>query len=447
METYYKKLAKLVIEKNPISQELYDRYNVKHGLRNQDGSGVVVGLTDISKVIGYQKVEDAVLPVKGDLLYRGISITDIAKGIEEENNRNAFAETTYLLLFGVLPKKKELESFSRTLHELSALPKDFTRNILSTYHTPDIMNLIARSILTLYSKDSNPDELSPENVVRQGMELIAKLPTLIAYSYRIIKNWYHGKHLILRRSHSNLNLAENFLYKLRENGKFTEMEASVLNMCLVLHAEHGGGNNSTFTTRVVSSTGTDTYSAIAAAIGSLKGPLHGGANLRVTQMMEDLRANVRNITSERQVESYLAKILRGKAGDKSGKIYGFGHAVYTLSDPRAVILKKFAKEFAGQQNASEEYNLYLLVEKLAPRVFSHIKKSTKVVSPNVDFYSGFVYKCMNIPKEIYTPLFAMARVSGWIAHRIEEVAVSRRIIRPAYRTVVHPQNYVALKER
>jgi citrate synthase len=447
MNKYYKKLAKLAITENPISKEMYEKYNVKHGLRNKDGSGVVVGLTDISTVIGYQKDGEELWPIEGDLKYRGISIFDIIDGIEKDQNKDAFAETTYLLMFGVLPNRKELQDFVDTLREMAVLPKDFAQSILGTYRTRKIMNLISRSILTLYSLDPDADNTSPENLVWQGMNIIAKLPTIVAYSYRVIRYWWDDQNLVLRKVRKRYNSAENFLRQLKNDSKFTDLEAHVLNLSLVLHAEHGGGNNSTFTTRVVSSSGTDTYSAIAAAIGSLKGPLHGGANERVVGMMDEIKKNVGAGASEMKMEAYLEKVITKKAYDKSGKVYGFGHPVYTISDPRVKIFKKYAKQLAEQKGVEAEYQLYEQVENLMPQVFARVKKNNKRICANVDFYSGFVYECMNLPREIFTPLFAMARVSGWIAHRTEEVLVSRRIIRPAYKNVIQPRDYMSIAER
>ena len=444
--SYFLNLMEKVKANTSISDEMYELYNVKRGLRNKDGTGVLVGLTEISSVMGYIKEDEEVIPIEGKLYYRGISVEEIVDGITKEN-RYGFEEVIYLLLTGELPNKEELENFKILLAENRHLPRNFVRDELSTFKTHNIMNALSRAILTLYSEDKNPDDISLDNILRQGISLIAKFPVIVAYSYRIYLEEFKHKSLIIHRNKKDYMTAENFLHLIRDDSKFSPVEAKLLDISLILHADHGGGNNSTFTTRVVSSSGTDTYSAIAAAVGSLKGPLHGGANLYVMNMMDDIKANVKDWSNEKELKEYIYKILNKKAGDRSGKIYGFGHAVYTLSDPRAKILKKYAKELAEEKGRMEEYNLYNLLEKVVPEVFYEVKGRKKIISPNVDFYSGFVYDCLGIPRELYTPIFAMGRIAGWIAHRIEELLVSRRIIRPAYKNVTPKKPYIPLEKR
>ncbi|MFH1849925.1 MAG: citrate/2-methylcitrate synthase [archaeon] len=440
---FIEKLSKLAEESSAISDDLYQAHNVKRGLRNKDFTGVLVGLTHIGDVIGYDVVGNQIVPAEGDLLYRGISIKDIVKGAE---GRPAFDEVTFLLLFGKLPTSSELRKFSEHLAGLRDLPPGFTEDMILKFKGRDIMNMIARCILALYTLDENADDTSVLNILKQGIDLIAKLPAIVAYSYHAMRHKYHRDHLIIRHPKREYHTAENFLYMLKGDHDFTELEAALLDLIMVLHAEHGGGNNSTFATHVVSSTGTDTYSAIAAALGSLKGPLHGGANLKVTLMMEDIKNNVSDWRDEKEVSEYLMKILEKRAFDNSGKIFGFGHAVYTLSDPRAVLLKEKARELAVEKGRLGEYELYLSIEQNAPKVFSRLGKP-KILAPNVDFYSGFVYDCLGVPQEVYTPLFAMARISGWCAHRLEELVSSKRIIRPAYKNVLGKKEYVSMDDR
>ena len=441
-----KKLADKCIANNQISPDLYRSYNVKRGLRNEDGSGVLVGLTEISTVVGFAKRDEDIIPVDGLLEYRGVNVRELVAGFTGEK-RLGYEEVAYLLLFGELPMRTELSEFKKYFTVQTALPSNFVRDIILTFRTADIMNSLARSVLALYSVDSNADDTSLQNLIKQAISLIAKFPSIIAYAYHSMRHKFYGESLYIHPTQKKLSVAENFLYMMRKDGKFTALEAQVLDVMLILHADHGGGNNSTFTTRVVSSSGTDTYSAIAAAIGSLKGPLHGGANKSVMDMMEDIKHNVSDWGSRTQLRDYLAKMLRKEAGDKSGKIYGFGHAVYTKSDPRAVALKEYALKLAKQKKRQKEMDLYVLVEELVPDIFSEVKGSTKVISANVDFFSGFVYDCLDIPQEVYTPLFAMARVAGWMSHRIEELMVSPRIIRPAYKNVTLHRNYVKLSSR
>ena len=448
--SFFKKLEESVYDACQIGNEHYENYDVKRGLRNQDGTGVLVGLTNIGDVVGYKKEGAQVIAVPGRLLYRGIDIGDITQGFQKED-RHGFDETVYLLLTGHLPNKQELKEFSDHIASLRSLPDDFVKDMILSMKGKDVLNILARSVLGLYTLDDNPDDISLDNMVRQSLNIIAKFPTIVAYSYQALRHLYKGKTLSIRHPQENLTPAENFLYLIKGDcSGYSKLEADLLDLLLVLHAEHGGGNNSTFTMRVTSSSETDIYSSVTSAIGSLKGPLHGGANVRVLEMMEDMKTHVKDWTSEQEVEEHLLKILHKKANDFSGKIYGIGHAVYTISDPRAGILKTKARELAIEKGRLEEFELYSLVERLTPEVFRVFKgeKSTKVVCINVDFYSGFVYACLDIPKELYTPLFAIARVSGWCTHRIEELTYSaKRIIRPAFKNVYGKHNYIPLDAR
>jgi citrate synthase len=447
---YFGKLEESVRASCQIETALFDEYEVKRGLRNKDGTGVLVGLTNIGDVVGYKKEDGKVVAIPGKLLYRGIDIEDITKGFQKED-RHGFDETVFLLLPGHLPDKKELAEFSEHMASLRALPDDFVKDMILSMKGKDVLNILARSVLGLYTLDDNPDNISLDNMIRQSLNIIAKFPTIVAYSYQALRHLYKGKTLSIRHPQVNLTTAENFLYLIKGDCKgFSKLEADLLDLMLVLHAEHGGGNNSTFTMRVTSSSETDIYSSVTSAIGSLKGPLHGGANVRVLEMMEDMKLHVKNWTDEEEVKAHLLKILNKKANDFSGKIYGIGHAVYTISDPRAAILKAKARELAIEKGRLDEFELYALVERLTPEVFRLFKgeKSTKVVCINVDFYSGFVYACLDISKELYTPLFAIARVSGWCTHRIEELTFSaKRIIRPAFKNVYGKREYIPLKAR
>lgn len=429
-----------------MDESLFRMYDVKRGLRNADHTGVLVGLTRIGSVTGYEKEDGKLKPVPGKLIYRGISINDLVHGFQEEK-RPGFDETVFLLLFGRLPDGEELKFFSDEMGKLRMLPENFNRDMILTLKGSDIMNMLARSILALYTTDTNPDSTSVENILRQSISLIAKFPTIAAYSYHAMQHLIHYNTLTVRYPDRNLHTAENFLYMLKGDD-YTPLEAELLDLCLVLHAEHGGGNNSTFTTRVVSSSGTDTYSAIVAAIGSLKGPLHGGANLKVVDMMNDIKKNVKNWHNDEEIAAYLKKILNKEGYDKSGKIYGFGHAVYTLSDPRAVLLKEKARTLSTEKNREDEMHLYEAIERIGPEVYYEFKGTRdKLISPNVDFYSGFVYECLQIPKELYTPLFAISRIAGWSAHRMEEILSGRRIIRPAYKAVEAERPYIPMGDR
>ena len=429
-----------------IDQNLYGDFNVKRGLRNNDGSGVLVGLTRIGGVTGYIKEEEEIIPVEGKLRYRGIEIKDIVKAIAEEN-RNGYEEIAFLLLFGRLPNKTELGTFNSLLDQKYELPGGFKENMILKAPSHDIMNKLARSVLALYSYDSNPDSIDIANVIRQSVELIARFPSMIAYGYQAKSHYFDKKSLYLHNPEKGIGIAENFLRMIRPNKKYTELEARTLDISLILHAEHGGGNNSAFTTHVVTSTDTDTYSAISAAIGSLKGPKHGGANNKVMGMMDDIKKNIKNWEDEKEVGDYIVRILKKKAHDKSGLVYGIGHAVYTLSDPRAIILKEYAYELAKSTGNEKEFILYDIIERLTPALFNDIKESNKVLSANVDFYSGFVYGMLCIPPELYTLIFAMARIAGWCAHRIEEIISGGRIIRPAYKNLGDKKEYIRMEDR
>lgn len=444
------KVQDSVKESFQIESALFEKYDVKRGLRNSDGTGVLVGLTNICDVVGYKKVDDKVVAIPGKLLYRGIEIEDITSGFQKEN-RPGFDETVFLLLTGHLPAKDELREFSEHMASLRSLPDDFVKDMILSMKGKDVLNILARSVLGLYILDDKPDSIALDNMIKQSLNIIAKFPTIVAYSYQALRHLYKGMTLSIRHPQAHLSPAENFLYLIKGDSRgFSKLEADLLDLMLVLHAEHGGGNNSSFTMRVTSSSETDIYSAVTAAIGSLKGPLHGGANVRVLEMMENIKANVKDWTSEEEVTQYLLRILNKKANDLSGKIYGIGHAVYTISDPRAAILKAKARELAIEKGRLDEFELYSLVERLTPEVFRVFKgeKSAKVVCINVDFYSGFVYSCLDISKELYTPLFAIARVAGWCTHRIEELTFSaKRLIRPAFKYVYGGQEYIPIAER
>lgn len=429
-----------------MEAELYNKYSVKRGLRNSNGSGVLVGLTKIGDAHGYLLDEGEKQPDEGVLRYRGINVNHLIRGCQAEK-RFGYEETVYLLLFGKLPTKAELEAFSGYLGTIRCLPNNFTEDMILKAPSNNIMNKLARSVLATYSYDDNPDDISVENVLRQSFELIARMPTMIAHAYQAKAHYYDGKSLILHMPRPDLSTAENFLYMMRPNNEYTVSEAEILDLALILHAEHGGGNNSAFTTHVVSSTGTDTYSAIAAAIGALKGPKHGGANAKVMAMIEDFKANITDITDEKQIREHIIKIYRKQAYDKTGLVYGIGHAIYTKSDPRTVLLRESAGKLAKEKNMEEELLMYDLIAKNAIELFTEITGKQKDLAINVDFYSGFVYKMLNIPQEVYTPIFAMSRIAGWCAHRIEEISVSDRIIRPAYKNVFPRRDYINIDER
>lgn len=439
------KLIEFIKENYTIESDLYEHFNVKRGLRNSDGTGVLVGLTSIGEVRGYIIDENEKVPVDGKLYYRGINVEEIVRSCISQN-RFGFEETIFLLLFGVLPTESQLKDFTELLGRMRSLPDGFTEDMILKAPSHNIMNKLARSVLACYSYDSNPDDLSIANVLRQSIKLIARFPTMIAYAFQAKSHYYDKNSLFIHKPQSNLSTAENFLYLTRADNQYTSLEAQLLDMALILHAEHGGGNNSAFATHVVSSTGTDTYSAISAAVGSLKGPKHGGANAKVMGMMDDIMLHVKNWEDEGEVADYLAKIMKGDAYDGAGLIYGMGHAVYTVSDPRAILLKERAELLAEEKGMMDEFNLYRLIERLSPEVFNKFKGG-KVISANVDFYSGFVYKMLNIPPELYTPIFAMSRIVGWCAHRIEEIYANGRIIRPAYKSICIRRKYAPLNER
>ena len=435
------------IEKvNRFKPGMYNKYDVKRGLRNPNGTGVLVGLTEIGEVHSYVMDDNEKVPVEGMLRYRGINIFDLVDGFIEEK-RFGFEECAYLLLFGELPTKDELKEFCQILGDYRTLPHGFMRDVILKYPSKDIMNKLARSVLVGYSFDPNPDDISIENVFRQSIQLIATFPVLAAYGYQAKSHYYDGNSLYIHTPSPEMSTAENFLSLIRGDGQYTPSEAAILDLSLVLHAEHGGGNNSSFVTHVVSSSGTDTYSTIAAALGSLKGPKHGGANIKVMRMMDNIKENLTDWEDEGQIRDYLTKILHKEAFDNSGLIYGIGHAVYTLSDPRCILLKKNAAELAKEKGKEEEFALYDRIERIAPEVFAEIRKIDKAMCANVDFYSGFVYDMLNIPSDLYTPLFAVSRIVGWCAHRIEEILNGGRIIRPAYKNIKGRRNYVKIEDR
>lgn len=447
MDRLIEDISGLVYQASQVDKNLFETYNVKRGLRNSDGTGVLVGLTNVGDVVGYRKEADGkVLPVPGELRYRGYSVEQLVRGCQAEG-RHGFEETVFLLVSGRLPNHGELEELNEFLGEHSDLDENITQMILNL-SGKDMMNMLSRSVLGLYTLDETAEDYSLPSLIHQSLDLIAKLPAIVVYSYYSMQHRYNRKTLKIRHPKANLSFAENFLYMLKGTG-YLPIESELLDLALILHADHGGGNNSTFATRLVSSAMTDTYSAIAAGIGSLKGRLHGGANLQVLDMMENIKANVKKWDDVEEVKEYLLKILRSEAFDKSGKIYGVGHAIYTISDPRAILLKERAKQLAEEKNRLDEYNLYCLIEELAPKVFQEFKGDVKTVCVNVDFYSGFVYEAIDIPKELFTPIFAVSRMAGWAAHRLEEVTFpSRRIIRPAYKNVYpNAAEYPLLKDR
>lgn len=439
-------LADSAVHSAMIDPALYKTYDVKRGLRDLNGDGVLAGLTQISEIRSFATVDGEKRPCEGELYYRGYNIYDLVRGFLQDK-RFGFEETAYLLLFGRLPDQAELNSFHTILAGYRTLPTSFVRDIIMKAPSRDMMNTLARSVLTLYSYDTNADDISPANVLRQCLQLIALFPLLSVYGYQAYRHYHDGQSLFIHVPNENLSTAENILVLLRDDCKYTELEARVLDLALVLHAEHGGGNNSTFTTHVVSSSGTDTYSAIAAALGSLKGPRHGGANIKVIRMFEDMKANLRDYTDDDEISAYLTALLNKQAFDRAGLIYGMGHAVYSISDPRANILKSFVESLSKEKGRSEDYELYARVERLAPQIIARERKIYKGVSANIDFYSGFAYNMLNLPLELYTPIFAIARIAGWSAHRIEELANAGKIIRPAYKSVASPCGYVPLAER
>jgi citrate synthase len=433
-------------QESTIDPALYDKYEVKRGLRDLNGHGVLTGLTEVGEIEAYITKDGVSTPTEGHLYYRGYDLYDLVDGFIKDD-RFGFEEVTYLLLFGKLPTKNELTEFNQILAKYRTLPTSFVRDIIMKAPSRDMMNTLARSVLTLYSYDEKADDTSIPNVLRQSLQLISLFPLLSVYGYRTYKHYHDGESLIIHTPDPNLSTAENILYTLRKDQKYTPLEAKILDIALIIHAEHGGGNNSTFTNHVVSSSGTDTYSTVAASLGSLKGPKHGGANIKVVQMFEDMKVNIKNWEDEAEVKDYLNKLLNKEAFDKSGLIYGMGHAVYSLSDPRAKILKSFVESLSVEKGMHKEFALYSAVERLAPEVISAKRKMYKGVSANVDFYSGFVYSMLGLPTELYTPIFAISRISGWSAHRIEELINAGKIIRPAYMNVAPHVPYIHINDR
>lgn len=441
------RISQTVADTSNISNELFKQFNVKRGLRNEDHTGVVVGLTKVGDVVGYDRDENGnTFPIPGKLMYRGISLEDIVRGAQKED-RLGFEEVVYLILSGNLPNKKELTDFSDLLSKTMDLKPKIVMHILDLVGK-DIMNYLSRCVLELYTFDDNPDSTSPENLIRQSLNLVATFPTIVAYAHNAIRH-EQGKSLHIRHPQPNLSLAENFLYMIKGRN-YTPLDVKVLDLALMVHADHGGGNNSTFTVRVTSSAGTDTYSAIAAGIGSLKGPLHGGANLKVVDMLKHIKRNIKDWTNVEEVDSYIHKIFNKEAYDKSGLFYGIGHAIYTISDPRTVLLKEMARDLAIEKGREDEYNFMNLLEERAVYNFMEFKGKDKgkQVCANVDFYSGFIYDMIGLPQEIFTPLFAMARIVGWSAHRIEELNFKqKRIIRPAYKNAAEIKEYTKIDDR
>ena len=443
---YIQKLANLSDMNNKIAPQMYAENNVKRGLRDIDGTGVVAGLTEISTIISKEKNEEGLTrPCDGRLYYRGINVRDLVRGFVADN-RQGFEETVYLLLFSKLPNKKELEEFCALLEKYRTLPPSCVRDMILKAPGKDMMNMLSRSVLALYAYDENPDDISTANVLRQCIALIAQFPLLAVYGYQSFRHYHNGHSLFIHYPKPGLSTAENLLYILREDGEYTPLEAKLLDLALVLHAEHGGGNNSSFAMHVVTSSGTDTYSAVSASLGSLKGPRHGGANIKVMQMFDDMKASI-DTRNKEEIAEYLAKLLDREAFDRTGLIYGMGHAVYSVSDPRADILRSFAKALSVEKGMEEEFELYETVEKLAPQIIAEKRKIYKGVSANVDFYSGMVYKMLGLPYELFTPIFAIARIAGWSAHRLEEIQNAGKIIRPAYVSVKEDTAYEPMANR
>ncbi|MDO5134606.1 MAG: citrate/2-methylcitrate synthase [Eubacteriales bacterium] len=440
------RLTDICVEYSRLDTSLYSKYDVKKGLRDVNGKGVLSGLTQISDVNATRMEDGREVPCAGRLFYRGYDIKELTKGFINDD-RYGFEETTYLLLFGKLPNEQELADFKKLLGNQRSLPTNFVRDVIMKAPSRDIMNALSRSVLTLYCYDKEPDDVSLPNVLRQCLNLISVFPLLSVYGYQAYNHYLGGKSLYIHNPKKELSTSENILRMLRPDKKYSHLEAKILDIALILHMEHGGGNNSTFTTHVVSSSGTDTYSAIAAALGSLKGPKHGGANIKVVSMFKDMKRHVRDVTDEDEIRNYLRKLLHKEAFDKRGLIYGMGHAVYSVSDPRAEVLKSFVAALAKEKGRMKDYQLYNAVERLAPEVIAQERRIYKGVSANVDFYSGFVYSMLDLPLELYTPMFAVARIVGWSAHRMEELINVDKIIRPAYKNVLEPSVYIPLGER
>ncbi|HIX59175.1 MAG TPA: citrate/2-methylcitrate synthase [Candidatus Blautia gallistercoris] len=440
------KLTELCYQHGQIDLDLYGKYDVKRGLRDINGKGVLAGLTKISNVQATKIVDGKEVPCEGNLYYRGINIRDLTDGFIRDNRRG-FEETAYLLLFGSLPTEQQLKDFNKILANQRALPRNFVRDVIMKAPSKDIMNALSRSVLTLYCYDTNPDDTSLPNVLRQCLNLISVFPLLSVYGYHAYNHYEKGKSLYIHHPDKKLSTAENILMMLRPDRKYTPLEAQILDLALILHMEHGGGNNSSFTTHVVSSSGTDTYSAIAAALGSLKRPKHGGANIKVVKMINEMKKEIKDYSDEEEISAYLVKLLHKEAFDRKGLIYGMGHAIYSVSDPRAEVFKEFVEKLAVAKKREKDYQLYSMVEKLAPVVIGRERRIYKGVSANVDFYSGFVYSMLDLPLELYTPMFAIARIVGWSAHRMEELINTDKIIRPAYKNVLPEGTYVPLHDR
>ncbi|MDR1669415.1 MAG: citrate synthase [Oscillospiraceae bacterium] len=446
VQSFIDNLCENYPKNNHIDPAVYSNENVKRGLRNADGTGVLVGLTRIGSAQGYYVQDGDRIPMDGRLLYRGIDVRDLVAGVIEDG-RFGYEEIIYLLLCGLLPDREELNAFQDVMGELRYLPRGFTEDAIMKNPSPDIMNKVASCILALYSYDDNADSTELGNMLRQSIALTARVPVIVAHAFAVKRHYYDHESLVLHLPQNGLSIAENFLHSIRPDKQYTPEEAHLLDLCLILHAEHGGGNNSTFTCRTLSSSGTDTYSAISAAVGSLKGPLHGGANNQVMEMFGYIKRDVKDWNDDDEISAYLEKIILKQAGNRSGKIYGMGHAVYTLSDPRAILLKKYARDLAPRHNCLAEFNLLEAVERLTPKVFASIKGDAKTISANVDMYSGLVYQMLGIPAEMYTPIFAVARIAGWCAHRIEEAMYGGRILRPAYRSLFGNNAYTPIEER
>lgn len=448
------KFEKLMVQKlslkvelnDQINPNLYQEYDVKRGLRYSDGRGVLVGLTQVGDVVGYEVRDGKKIAVSGKLIYRGYDIEDLIRDTVS-HDEFGFEQTAYLLLFGELPTVQQLQEFKTLLGSRRTLPDNFTEDMIMKAPSPDIMNKLARSVLASYSYDSHAEDFSVSNILRQCIELIARFSTFSAYAYQAKRRYYDGRSMYIHNPVPELSTAENFLRLIRSDKHYTKLEAETLDLALILHAEHGGGNNSTFSIHVVSSTDTDTYSAIASAVGSLKGRRHGGANIKVMEMMDNIKENVKDWGNEEEIKAYLRKIVRKEANDHSGLIYGQGHAVYTISDPRAILLKEKAGELAKEKGFMDEYNFYKTIDRLAPLVIQEEKNSDKKICTNVDFYSGFVYSMLNIPRELYTPIFAISRIAGWAAHRMEEVISGGRIYRPAYKNVLPSKEFIPMEDR
>ena len=443
---YLKELADKCMADGRIDSELYTRFAVNRGLRDVKGRGVLTGLTEVSEVNSFDEINGELVPCEGQLFYRGYNIKDIVKGASADGH-NGFEETVYLLLFGDLPTKEQLEEFSAVIGSYRSLPPSFVRDIILKAPSKDMMNVLARSVLTLYTYDDYADDISLPNVLRQCLQLISMFPLIAVYGYQAFVHYHDDQSLFIHPAKPELSTAENLLHILRQDSQFTKLEAAALDMALILHAEHGGGNNSTFTNHVVTSSGTDTYSAMAASLGSLKGPRHGGANIKVVHMFDDMKEHVRDWGSDEQIKAYLCDILDKKAFDGAGLIYGMGHAVYSVSDPRADVLKEYARRLSEEKGLLDEYNLYKRTAKLASDLIAERRKIYKGVSPNVDFYSGFIYRMLGLPEELFTPIFAVARVAGWSAHRMEEIINTGKIIRPAYKAVKERRDYVRINQR